>query len=99
MTALLRAGRGGTVLAVKVRPKASWAWVGPAVDGRLTVTVTEPPEGGKANRAVIKTLAKKLGIAQSRLGLISGETSRIKTILIQGLSVDKVRQRLNLGEG
>lgn len=47
------------------------------------VYVATPPEGGKANKAVIKLLAKTLGIAKSRLTILRGHTSRDKTIRIQ----------------
>jgi len=98
MTAPLREGRGGFVLGVKVRPRAARARVGPVTDGLLKVAVTEPPEGGRANRAVKKTLAKKLGIAQSRLELVSGAGSRKKAVLIQGLSAREIAQRLGLDD-
>lgn len=51
-------------------------------DGSLLyrIAVTVPPEDGKANEAVIKLLAKHLGIAKSSLRIIRGETSRHKVV-------------------
>lgn len=73
----------GTMLAVRVTPKASRNAV--LRDGDdLRVTVTTVPEGGKANAAVIKLLAKALGIPKSRLELVRGETSRDKQFRIIG---------------
>ena len=40
------------------------------------------PEDGKANAAVIKLLAKALGVAKSRLVLVRGATSRDKLFRI-----------------
>ena len=46
----------------------------------FTVAVKEPPVEGRANRAVIKTLADFLGIAPSRLKIVSGYSSRSKIL-------------------
>lgn len=67
----------GSEIAVRVTPKASRNAV--KQDGDvLRVYVTVAPEGGKANVAVAKLLAKSMGIAKSRLTLIRGQTSREK---------------------
>ncbi|MFS8111948.1 DUF167 domain-containing protein [Rhizobium jaguaris] len=50
----------------------------------LKVRVSAVPEKGKANKALIVLLAKKLGIAKSAVGLISGDTARKKILRIDG---------------
>jgi len=50
---------------------------------RLKVAVTAPPEKGKANAALIALLAKRLGLAKSRLSIASGTAHREKTIRIE----------------
>lgn len=67
----------GTVIAVRVTPKAARNAVVPDGDS-LRVYVTTVPEDGKATAAVIKLLAKHLDVAKSRLTLIRGATSRDK---------------------
>jgi uncharacterized protein len=67
----------GAEIAVRVTPKASRNLVVQAEDG-LRVYVTVVPEDGKANAAVVKLLAKALGVAKGRLLLIRGATSRDK---------------------
>jgi len=62
---------------VRVTPKASRNTV-VREDDVLRVYVTVVPQGGKANAAVQKFLAKELGIAKSRLTLIRGATARDK---------------------
>jgi uncharacterized protein YggU (UPF0235/DUF167 family) len=47
-------------------------------DGELTVYVPERAVEGKANEAVVKLLAKHLGVPRSRLQLVSGATAKIK---------------------
>jgi len=40
------------------------------------------PKNGKANTALVKLLAKRLGIGKTRLHVVRGQTSRIKTISV-----------------
>lgn len=58
--------------------------------GRLKVAVTAAPEKGKANAAVAEVLAGMLGLAKSRVTLLSGETHREKRFLAAGVTVDDV---------
>jgi len=74
-------------LAVKVTPKASadriqgWA---EDEDGErvLKIAVTAVPEDGKANKAVIALLAKRLKLPKSAFEIASGHAARRKTLLI-----------------
>lgn len=71
----------GAEIAVRVTPRASRNAV--VQDGDvLRVYVTVPPEGGKANAAVVKLLAKTLGIAKSRLTLLRGQSAREKVFRV-----------------
>lgn len=65
---------------VKVHTRASKAKVVHETD-ILDVYVTEIPENGKANAAVIKLLAKEFKTAKSNIFIVSGLSSRIKTIV------------------
>ncbi len=84
----------GVVLRVQVQTRASRdEVVGPHGD-LLKVRITAAPVAGAANKHLLKFLAKKLKIPQSQLSLKSGATSRAKSIAIEGISADEVRQRL-----
>jgi uncharacterized protein YggU (UPF0235/DUF167 family) len=50
----------------------------------LKARVRAVPEDGKANAALLALLAKELDIAKSMLALVSGETSRLKTVAVAG---------------
>ena len=67
------------IVVVRVKPGSR---KGPLVeadaDGELTIYVPERAVEGKANEAVVKLLAKHLGVPRSRLELVSGATSRVK---------------------
>jgi len=73
-------------LRVKVTPKAKAERIKKetSADGAVLykIYVTAAPEDGKANEAVIKLLAKALGLAKSTLAITHGHTSREKTIKI-----------------
>lgn len=48
----------------------------------LALRVTAVAEGGKANAAVIKLLAKRWKVAAGRISLVRGATARLKVIEI-----------------
>lgn len=49
----------------------------------LRAHVRAVPEKGKANTALVKLLAKRMGIGKIRLTVERGQTSRVKTIAIE----------------
>jgi uncharacterized protein len=55
-------------------------------NGRLVlkVRVRAIAEGGEANRAVTEFLAKALGVPKARVRILSGTTSRLKQIAVDG---------------
>ena len=65
-------------------------------DGRpyLKARVSAPPVEGEANAALIKLIAKALGVAKSDVTVVSGETVRIKTLEIEGMDQGEVMRRL-----
>jgi len=69
-------------------------------DGMLKVSVTQAPERGKANKAIITLLSKEISLRKSQIELISGDTSSEKRFLILGVSLNDVRIRIapHLGE-
>ena len=50
----------------------------------LRARVRAPPSGGEANAALVSLLAHAVGIAPSRIGLVSGAAARIKRLKIEG---------------
>lgn len=64
---------------VRVKPGSRKGPLVEAADnGELTIYVQERAVEGKANEAVVKLLAKHLGVPRSRVALVSGATSRVK---------------------
>ena len=62
--------------------------------GRLLVRVTAPPVDAAANTAVIAVLAEAFGLPRQSIQIVSGATSRNKTIEITGLSDEAYRRWL-----
>lgn len=69
-----------------------------AIDGWdgdvLRVRVSAAPVDGKANDALLRLLAKALGVSPSHVALVSGASSRVKVVEIDGASLDEVRSAL-----
>ncbi len=77
------------ILKVYLQPKSSKnEIVSPYRDG-IKVKVTAPPVEGKANEALIRFLAKKIGISPSCIEILKGHYCREKIIRIG----DKVKAR------
>ena len=63
-------------------------------DGRLRVSVTQAPEKGKANKAIIEFLARELGLKKSQIQIIAGETTADKRFLLLGESLGEINRRI-----
>ena len=83
------------VIEIRVRPNSSRNKVGGSAGDppRLVVAVQAPAVDGKANDAVIKELAKALGLKPRDLAIVSGELSRDKRILIAN-SIPEIERRV-----
>jgi uncharacterized protein len=81
-------------LSLRVSPGASR----PSVVGRYgtawKIRVAEPPEDGKANAGVVRLLAAELGVAPRDIEIVSGLSSRDKTLVLAGIDSDEIERRL-----
>jgi uncharacterized protein (TIGR00251 family) len=84
----------GLILPVRAQPGARKAGVLGEQAGALKVAVTAPPEGGRANQALVEALRAMLSLKRSQVELLSGATSRDKRFLIRGLGREALQQRL-----
>lgn len=90
----LRETQDGIELTVKVVPGASRTRVLGTLGTALKLAVSEPPEGGKANGAVVRLLARMLDVKKGAVTIVSGHAQPLKRVVIAGLSMSEVRQRL-----
>jgi len=56
--------------------------VGEMTDGTLKIKLTASPVDGKANEALIKLLTKHFSVPKNKIKIVSGLTSKNKTIEI-----------------
>jgi hypothetical protein len=94
MKPYLKAHPEGTLISLKVIPRASKNEIGEVLGSELKIKVTAPPVDSAANRAVIEFLAEKLNCPKSAVVLIRGEIARHKTLLLKGFSPDQVESLL-----
>jgi len=92
----LRAVKGGVELSVKLQPRASRNEIAGALGDELKIKVTAPPVDSAANEALVELLAEKLDVPRGAVQLLRGHTSRHKTVLIAGVTVEEGTKRLSL---
>jgi len=81
-------------LKLKVVPGSSKTMLSGWMGEVYKIKVSEPPEQGKANKAVLELLSRSLKISKSQLQIISGESSALKTVEITGLSETEIANLL-----
>lgn len=84
----------GVVLSIRAQPGARRAGICGRHGDALKVAVTQVAERGKANAAIIEVLAEQLGLRRSQCLLLSGETSRTKRMLIEGVELKELTERI-----
>ena len=84
----------GAVFTVRVQPGAGRTAVAGTWQDALKIQVTASPDRGEANRACLAFLARRLGVATSRLELASGARNRTKLVRVRGLDPEQVQNRL-----
>lgn len=80
----------GARIPVVVTPKSGRDVVDGWRGTELIVRVTAAPEGGKANEAVCRILAKSLSVPKSTACVVIGSTSRHKVVEVSGIEIDDV---------
>ncbi|WP_426443514.1 DUF167 domain-containing protein [Bradyrhizobium genosp. P] len=84
-----RYSTGGISIALRVTPRGGRDdidGIETLANGRsvVKVRVRAIAEGGEANRAVTELLAKALGVPKARVKILSGATSRIEQVAVDG---------------
>jgi uncharacterized protein (TIGR00251 family) len=64
------------------------------VGGVLRARVTAPPVDGRANKALCRMIAKRIGVAPSKVSVVWGEKSRNKIVRVEGVSATRLEQAL-----
>jgi uncharacterized protein (TIGR00251 family) len=91
---MLQTTADGVIVDVKAQPGARRAGIVGMQGGRLKVAVTAVAERGRANEALVETLAVGLALRKSQVELVSGETNPLKRFLLRGITEAELRERL-----
>lgn len=87
---------GTATLRLHVQPGAGRTAVVGRHGDAVKVRVAAPPEGGRANEAVVKLVADMFAVKPATVKLLSGESSRSKRVEIASIEVEEVRRLLEL---
>ncbi len=85
----------GVVLTIVVRPESEEE--GFRVEGdELVFSTPEPPVRGRANAALVRALARLLGIRPSDVEIVYGARSRVKRVALRRVRAGDVLRALGL---
>lgn len=83
-----------TRLRLQVSPGAARTEVVGRHGDAWKVRVSAPPERGRANDAVVRLLAERLGVPARSVSVVSGHTAREKVVELRGVEPDEAARRL-----
>ena len=92
----LRDTPNGCTLPVRVHPGAKRNEITGTHDCAVKISLTTPPTDGRANDALIAFLAAHLKVPRASIALLTGATSRSKTLRVAGKSAAQIQAALSL---
>jgi uncharacterized protein (TIGR00251 family) len=81
-------------IAVRLQPRASRDEIVGLRAGVVVMRVTAPPVDGKANDALCRLLAKRAGVAPTRVSVVRGQAAREKLVEVEGMDDAELRRVL-----
>lgn len=81
----------GITLKIKAVPNSSKNEICGILDGALKIKIKAPAVENKANEELVKFFSKLLKVSKSSVELKSGGTSKLKTLYINGCTIDKLK--------
>jgi uncharacterized protein len=81
----------GAILTVRAYAGARRNGITGEHDGMLKVSVTQAPEKGKANQAIMEVLCNSFDLKKNQIELLFGQTSSQKQFLIRRLTLQEQR--------
>ena len=83
----------GCTLSVRIQPGAKHSAIvglyGESEAAALKIAIQAPPIDGRANEALIAFLAERCNLSRSRVEILTGLSSRSKSVLLRGLSMQE----------
>jgi len=85
----------GCILKCWIQPRSSRNAVVGIHGDAIKIALTAPPVDGKANKELLKFLAKYFKLSKSSIQIVAGDSSRSKTILIVDIKKDVIIKKLS----
>jgi hypothetical protein len=85
---------GRLVFKVHVVPRSSRSEVAGEHNGSLRVRVSAPPVEGAANKELTELLAKAFKVSRGAVNILSGQSSRLKQVSIEGIGSSELSELL-----
>jgi uncharacterized protein len=79
---------------VRLTPRAAREQISASDGGSYVVRVTAPPVDGRANDALCRLIARRAGVAPSRVTLLRGAKGREKVLQVDGVDAAALHERL-----
>jgi len=83
-------------VSVRVVPRSSKEGVAGLEGGVVRIRLNAPPVEGKANDALLRFIAKAVGVPRSRITLVTGERGRSKIVRVAGVTREALMAALGL---
>lgn len=84
----------GIELVLHVLPNAPKSQIVGLHGERLKIKIKAPPVEGKANEEIVQFFSTVLGIPKKQIDFRRGERSKSKTLLVRGLTLEAIKNRL-----
>lgn len=84
----------GLALLLHCQPGAKVSRVMGEHDGRLKIALNAPALENRANEVLVAWLAQRLSVPRRQVQLVSGQTSRKKRVLVEGVCLQSAREAL-----
>ena len=81
-------------LTVKVHPRAKRSALAGRFGEAYKLDLAAPPVDGKANDECVRFFAELAGVPRGRVRIVTGLTSRMKVVEIEGIAQEDLERRL-----
>ena len=88
-------GENSLNIQVQIQPGSSKDQIIGLHNGRLKIKISASLVDGKANQNLIEFIAKALGVSKSKIEILKGRTSKLKTLKISGIGQKSFSLLLN----
>ena len=91
---IVRSHKKGVEINFQVLPRSSLSRIVGLHNDAVKIKLNKPPVYGQANAECCRVVAKYFGVSKTHVSILKGESSRQKTILIEGVPASAVIEKL-----